>query len=183
MTEKTMTVTVAYGTTKHSITLTAQDGHAALLKDLCEALTEATGVPIPSQKVIFKGKPLKEMEEPLSSFGIKQGCKLMMIGKRNTPEEEAGLKKLKDIEKSVEQTVKKLEKVDGELAGLKNGFLAKELQAEALNKLDHRVKVAAEQFMKILEEIDGMNLPESLSDWRMKKKGLVKTVQLFGLSF
>uniref|UniRef100_A0A8C2BXF8 BAG family molecular chaperone regulator 1 n=1 Tax=Cyprinus carpio TaxID=7962 RepID=A0A8C2BXF8_CYPCA len=179
MTEKTMTVTVAYGTTKHSITLTAQDGHAALLKDLCEALTEATGVPIPSQKVIFKGKSLKEMEEPLSSFGIKQGCKLMMIGKRNTPEEEAGLKKLKDIEKSVEQTVKTLEKVDGELAGLKNGFLAKELQAEALNKLDHRVKVAAEQFMKILEEIDGMNLPESLSDWRMKKKGLVKTVQGF----
>lgn len=36
------------------------------------------------------------------------------------------------------------------------GFLAKELQAEALNKLDHRVKVASEQFMKILEEIDGM---------------------------
>lgn len=36
------------------------------------------------------------------------------------------------------------------------GFLAKELQAEALNKLDHRVKVASEQFMKILEEVDGM---------------------------
>lgn len=36
------------------------------------------------------------------------------------------------------------------------GFLAKDLQAEALNKLDHRVKVAAEQFMKILEEIDAL---------------------------
>ena len=34
------------------------------------------------------------------------------------------------------------------------GFLAKDLQAEALVKLDHRVKVAAEQFMKILEQID-----------------------------
>ncbi|XP_016095236.1 BAG family molecular chaperone regulator 1 [Sinocyclocheilus grahami] len=179
MAENTMTVTVACGTTKHNITLTAQDGHEALLKDLCEALTEATGVPIPSQKVIFKGKSLKEMEEPLSSFGIKQGCKLMMIGKRNSPEEEVELKKLKDIEKSVEQTARKLEKVDGELTGLKNGFLAKELQAEALNKLDHRVKVAAEQFMKILEEIDGMNLPESFSDCRMKKKGLEKTVQGF----
>ncbi|XP_059419569.1 BAG family molecular chaperone regulator 1-like [Carassius carassius] len=179
MAENSITVTVAYGTTKHNITLTAQDGHEALLKDLCEALTEATGVPIPSQKVIFKGKSLKEMEEPLSSFGIKQGCKLMMIGKRNSPEEEGELKKLKDIEKSVEQTAKKLEKVDGELTGLKNGFLAKELQAEALNKLDHRVKVAAEQFMKILEEIDGMNLPETFSDSRMKKKGLVKTVQGF----
>lgn len=86
------------------------------------------------------------MEESLSSYGIKEGCKLMMIGKRvktfyicmslkcdctwsqivtiickqNSPEEEAELKKLKDIEKSVEQTAKKLEKVDGELTGLKN---------------------------------------------------------------
>ncbi|XP_051557576.1 BAG family molecular chaperone regulator 1-like isoform X2 [Myxocyprinus asiaticus] len=174
MAENTLTVTVAHGTTKHNITLTAQDGHEPLLKDLCEALTEATGVPAPSQKIIFKGKSLKEMEESLSSFGLKQGCKLMMIGKRNSPEEEAELKKLKDIEKSVEQTAKKLEKVDGELNGLKN-----DLQAEALNKLDHRVKVAAEQFMKLLEEIDGINLPESFSDCRMKKKGLVKTVQGF----
>ncbi|XP_066537241.1 BAG family molecular chaperone regulator 1 isoform X2 [Hoplias malabaricus] len=156
-----------------------QDGKEPSLKDLSEALTEATGVPSCSQKIIFKGKSLKEMEESLSSFGIKQGCKLMMIGKRNSPEEEAELKKLKDIEKSVEQTAKKLEKVDGELTGLKNGFLAKDLQAEALNKLDHRVKVAAEQFMKILEQIDAMAVPENFSDCKMKKKGLVKTVQGF----
>lgn len=36
------------------------------------------------------------------------------------------------------------------------GFLAKDLQAEALSKLDHRVKIAAEQFMKFLEQIDAM---------------------------
>lgn len=102
--------------------------------------------------------------------------------KQNSPEEEAELKKLKDIEKSVELTAKKLEKVDGELTGLKNvkknhssshyvpfsvrvcnspaldiqGFLAKDLQVEALGKLDHRVKSAAEQLMKILEQIDAL---------------------------
>lgn len=100
---------------------------------------------------------------------------------QNSPEEEAELKKLKDIEKSVEQTAKKLEKVDEELTGLKNvrndssvhhvplsvhvcnspaldtqGFLAKDLQVEALGKLDHRVKTAAEQLMKILEQIDAL---------------------------
>lgn len=42
------------------------------------------------------------------------------VSKQNSPEEEGELKKLKDIEKSVEQTAKKLEKVDGELTGLKN---------------------------------------------------------------
>ncbi|KAK3567500.1 hypothetical protein QTP86_019953 [Hemibagrus guttatus] len=189
MADSTFTVTVAHGSSKHNITLTGQDGNEPILKDLSEALAQATGVPQACQKIIFKGKSLKEMEESLSSLGIKQGCKLMMIGKRNSPEEEVELKKLKDIEKSVDQTAKKLEKVHGELTGLKNarihslwsecGFLAKDLQAEALNKLDQRVKVAAEHFMKILEEIDGMTFPENFSDCRMKKKGLVKTVQGF----
>ncbi|MGH0173355.1 UNVERIFIED_CONTAM: hypothetical protein FKN15_064660 [Acipenser sinensis] len=59
------------------------------------------------------------------------------------------------------------------------GFLAKNLQAEALSKLDQRLKVAAEQFMKILEQMDAMSFPENVSDCRMKKKGLVKTVQGF----
>lgn len=103
----------------------------------------------------------------------------MLIGKRNSPEEDGELKKLKDIEKSVEQTATKLEKVDGELTGIKNGFLAKDLQAEALSKLDHRVKIAAEQFMKFLEQIDAMSLPDNFNDCKMKKKGLIKTVQDF----
>uniref|UniRef100_A0A1A8BFU1 BAG family molecular chaperone regulator 1 n=1 Tax=Nothobranchius kadleci TaxID=1051664 RepID=A0A1A8BFU1_NOTKA len=180
MSAQTITVTVAYGSTKHSITVTSQDeGKGLTVKDLAEALNQATGVPPASQKLIFKGKSLKDLEESLSSYGVKEGCKLMMIGKRNSPEEEAELRKLKEIEKSVEQMVKKLENVDGELTGLKNGFLAKDLQAEALSKLDHRVKIAAEQFMKILEQIDAMSLPENFIDCRMKKKGLVKTVQDF----
>lgn len=163
-----------------------------------------------TQYRVTLGKSLKDMEERLTSYGVKEGCKLMMIGKRvrvmfldvtwhsnsacylwlspikqNSPEEEAELKKLKDIEKSVEQTAKKLEKVGGELTGLKNvrfccfknssvpnalvfvhgsnspalntqGFLAKDLQIEALGKLDHRVKTAAEQLMKTLERIDAL---------------------------
>ncbi|KAK6491895.1 BAG family molecular chaperone regulator 1 [Huso huso] len=177
MAENAVTLTVAHGTTKHNIEVRGSESNEPLLNDLAEAIAQVTGVPLPSQKLIFKGKSLREMEQPLSSFGVKQGCKVMMIGKRNSPEEEAELKILKDLEKSVDQTSKKLEKVDGELTGLKNGFLAKHLQAEALSKLDQRVKVAAEQFMKILEQMDAMSLPENFSDCRMKKKGLIKTVQ------
>ncbi|XP_060940331.1 BAG family molecular chaperone regulator 1 [Limanda limanda] len=180
MSQPTITVIVANGSIKHSITLTVpEEGNGPTVKDLSDALVQTTGVPAASQKLIFKGKSLKDMEESLSTYGIKGGCKLMMIGKRNSPEEEAELKKLKDIEKSVELTAKKLEKVDGELTGLKNGFLAKDLQAEALGKLDNRVKIAAEQFMKILEQIDAMSLPENFNDCKMKKKGLIKTVQDF----
>ncbi|XP_008332712.1 BAG family molecular chaperone regulator 1 [Cynoglossus semilaevis] len=180
MSQQTITVTVAHGSAKHSLTLAGHDdGTGPTVKDLSDVLCQTTGVPAASQKLIFKGKSLKDLEESLSSYGIKDGCKLMMIGKRNSPEEEAALKKLKEIEKSVEQTAKKLEKIDREFIGLKNGFLAKDLQAEALGKLDHRVKIASEHFMKILEQIDDLSVPENFSDCRMKKKALVKTVQGF----
>ncbi|XP_028659622.1 BAG family molecular chaperone regulator 1 [Erpetoichthys calabaricus] len=177
MADAAVTLTVTHGTAKHNIEVRGQDGVEPLLKDMADAIMQVTGVPLQSQKLICKGKSLREMEQSLSSLGVKQGCKVMLIGKRNSPEEEAGLKKLKELEKSVEQILKKLEKVDGELTGLKNGFLAKDLQAEALGKLDHRVKGTAEQFMKLLEQLDSMSLPENFSDCRIKKKGLVKAIQ------
>lgn len=45
------------GSTKHNLTITAQDdGKSPTVKDLSDALTQATGVPAASQKLIFKGK-------------------------------------------------------------------------------------------------------------------------------
>lgn len=87
------------------------------------------------------------------------------------------MKKLKDLEKSVEQIAGKLEDVNKELSGIQKGFLNKSLQVEALGKLDKRIKTTVEQFMKVLEQIDSMTIPENFSDSRMKKKGLVKKVQ------
>ncbi|XP_018123157.1 BAG family molecular chaperone regulator 1 isoform X2 [Xenopus laevis] len=138
---------------------------------------QVTGVPLHSQKLICKGKSLKEMEQTLSALGVKNGFRIMLIGKKNCPEEESELKKLKDLEKSVEQMATKLEDVNKELSGIQKGFLNKSLQAEALIKLDKRIKTTVEQFMKILEGIDAMTMPENFCDCRLKRKGLVKKVQ------
>ncbi|XP_069814365.1 BAG family molecular chaperone regulator 1 isoform X2 [Dendropsophus ebraccatus] len=147
------------------------------VEDMALCVEKITGVPLASQKLIYKGKSLKEMDQTLSSMGIKNGCKVMLIGKKNCPEEESELKKLKDLEKSVEQIASKLEDVNKELSGIQKGFLSKSLQVEALGKLDKRIKTTVEQFMKILEQIDSMTMPENFSDCRMKRKGLVKKVQ------
>ncbi|XP_030302011.1 BAG family molecular chaperone regulator 1 isoform X2 [Calypte anna] len=137
-----VTVTVTYSNEKHSIQVASQqeDGEPTL-QDMAVLIEQVTGVPVPFQKLIYKGKSLKELEQPLSALGVKNGCKVMLIGKR--------------------------------------GFLAKDLQAEALKQLDKRIKGTAEQFMKILEQIDAMSLPENFSDCKLKKKGLVKRVQVF----
>ncbi|KAF3858077.1 hypothetical protein F7725_011278 [Dissostichus mawsoni] len=86
-----------------------------------DPLSKTSQMLLPKPLEFLKRKSLKDVEESLSSYGVKEGCKLMLIGKR--------------------------------------GFLAKDLQAEALGKLDHR------------------NIPDNFNDCRMKKKGLVKTVQ------
>ncbi|XP_057576636.1 BAG family molecular chaperone regulator 1, partial [Hippopotamus amphibius kiboko] len=175
-----LSVTVTHSNEKHDLQVIPQEGCSEpIVQDLAQVVEEATGVPLPFQKLIFKGKSLKEMETPLSALGIQNGCRVMLIGKKNSPEEEAELKKLKDLEKSVEKIADQLEELNKELTGIQQGFLAKDLQAEALCKLNRRVKATIEQFMKILEEIDTLILPENFKDSRMKRKGLVKRIQAF----
>ncbi|KAH0627094.1 hypothetical protein JD844_002493 [Phrynosoma platyrhinos] len=175
-----LTVTVTYGNEKHSLQVGSQEeGNQPTVRDMALLIEQVTGVPVSFQKLIYKGRSLKEMEQPLSTFGVKNGCKVMLIGKRKSPDEEAELKKLKDLELSVEHVAKKIEEVNKELGGIQKGFLAKNLQNEALHQLDKRIKGTAEQFMKILEQIDAITLPENFSDCKQKKKGLVKKVQAF----
>uniref|UniRef100_A0A2K6FUJ1 BAG family molecular chaperone regulator 1 n=1 Tax=Propithecus coquereli TaxID=379532 RepID=A0A2K6FUJ1_PROCO len=160
-----LTLTVTHSNEKHDLHVTPQQGSSEpIVQDLAQVVEEATGVPLPFQKLIFKGKSLKEMETPLSALGIQNGCRVMLIGKK---------------EKSVEKIADQLEELNKEFAGIQQGFLAKDLQAEALCKLDRRVKATIEQFMKILEEIDTLILPENFKDSRLKRKGLVKKVQAF----
>ncbi|XP_057646531.1 BAG family molecular chaperone regulator 1 [Chionomys nivalis] len=175
-----VSVTVTHSNERYDLLVTPQQGNSEpCVQDLAQLVEEATGVPLPFQKLIFKGKSLKEMETPLSALGIQNGCRVMLIGEKSNPEEEVELKKLKDLEVSVEKTAYHLEDLNKELFGIQQGFLAKELQAEALCKLDRKVKATIEQFMKILEEIDTMVLPENFKDSRLKRKNLVKKVQVF----
>lgn len=175
-----ISVTVTHSNERYDLLVTPQEGNSEpIVQDLAQLVEEATGVPLPFQKLIFKGKSLKEMEAPLSALGMQNGCRVMLIGEKNNPEEEVELKKLKDLEVSAEKTANHLEELNKELSGIQQGFLAKELQAEALSKLDRKVKATIEQFMKILEEIDTMVLPENFKDSRLKRKNLVKKVQVF----
>ncbi|KAM3928982.1 BAG family molecular chaperone regulator 1 isoform 5-T5 [Leptodactylus fuscus] len=131
---------ITEGSEKHKLQVVAEEQHNdPTLQDVALSVEKITGVPLASQKLIYKGKSLKQMEQTLTKLGIKNGCKIMLIGKK--------------------------------------GFLSKSLQMEALGKLDKRIKITVEHFMKVLEQIDSMALPENFIDCRMKRKGLVKKVQ------
>ncbi|XP_054992624.1 BAG family molecular chaperone regulator 1 [Sorex araneus] len=174
-----LSVTVTHSNEKHNLHVTPKEGCSEpVLRDLAQVVEEATGVPVSCQKLIFKGKSLKDLEQPLSAAGIQDGCRVMLIGKKNNPEE-VELKKLKDLEKSVDKISGQLEGLNEDLTGLQQGFLVKDIRAEALCKLSRRVKATIEQFMKILEEIDALILPENFKDSRLKRKSLVVKIQAF----
>lgn len=174
-----LSVTVTHSNEKYDLLVTPKEGCSEpLVQDLAQVVEEATGVPLCLQKLIYKGKSLKDLEQPLSALGIQDGCRIMLIGKKTSPEE-AELKKLKDLEKCVDKIAGQLDGLNEDLSGLQQGFLIKDLRAEALCKLSRRVKATIEQFMKILEEIDALILPENFKDSRLKRKTLVVKIQAF----
>ncbi|XP_034359402.1 BAG family molecular chaperone regulator 1 isoform X3 [Arvicanthis niloticus] len=139
-----LSVIVTHSNERYDLLVTPQQGNSEpLVQDLAQLVEEATGVPLPFQKLIFKGKSLKEMETPLSALGMQNGCRVMLIGEKSNPEEEVELKKLKDLEVSVEKTANHLEELNKELSGIQQV------------------------------------LPEKFKDSRLKRKNLVKKVQVF----
>ncbi|PNJ81919.1 BAG1 isoform 10, partial [Pongo abelii] len=120
-----LTVTITHsecrapGNEKHDLHVTPKQGSSEpVVQDLAQVVEEVIGVPQSFQKLIFKGKSLKEMETPLSTLGIQDGCRVMLIGKKNSPQEEVELKKLKHLEKSVEKIADQLEELNKELTGI-----------------------------------------------------------------
>ena len=56
-----LSVTVTHSEEKHDLQVTPQEGNTeSTVQDLAQVVEEATGIPLPFQKLIFKGKSLKE---------------------------------------------------------------------------------------------------------------------------
>ncbi|XP_006901408.1 PREDICTED: BAG family molecular chaperone regulator 1-like [Elephantulus edwardii] len=97
-------VTITHSNEKYDINVSPQQGTGEpVVQDVAQLVEEAIGVPVSSQKLIFKGKSLKDMEQPLSALGIQNGCRVMLIGKKDRSAEEVELKKLRILEKAVEK--------------------------------------------------------------------------------
>uniref|UniRef100_UPI00358FC6A9 BAG family molecular chaperone regulator 1-like isoform X4 n=1 Tax=Myxine glutinosa TaxID=7769 RepID=UPI00358FC6A9 len=172
-------VTVLHGISKHVLEVDCGvDCSEVTLEDLARAVAARTGVPISNQKLIHKGQTLKDLEQTLSSCGVKEGAKLMLVGSQNNAGEEEMQHKLEELEGGVEKLSLRLSDIRQELDGIENGFLEESLKPSALSKLSRRVKGQMEQFVKLLEQVDAMELPEGRTNLRVKRKNVVRKIQL-----
>ena len=86
---------VILGTEKHL----AELPHSSSLVDLMSVVEEKTGVPIDGQKLILNGKSFTSLDrdKSLQDLRFKDGCKVMVLGKRFDPQTDEKHKEVEDV--------------------------------------------------------------------------------------
>ncbi|XP_071528609.1 BAG family molecular chaperone regulator 1-like isoform X1 [Panulirus ornatus] len=150
---------------------------AMTLGELTLKIEAATHIPPPSQKIIFKGRNLTDCNVTLASYGIGPGSKVMVLGKRFDPEEDANYQAIVQIEQSCSRVEKTLCDIIPQVDGISGGYLESRLCGEALCKLRKQLLGVNEEFMRLLEQLDGISFEENQTLARQKRKSVVKRIQ------
>ncbi|XP_052265093.1 BAG family molecular chaperone regulator 1-like isoform X2 [Dreissena polymorpha] len=178
---KSLKLQLIHGTNKHDISLVLapdQAGDTFCVKHLMTEVEKRTQIPPEAQKLIFKGQSLKNGEVELDKIGIKNGVKVMLIGKKPTPVDDKETSALGQVEGLFDKESKKLSEITYELDGIHRGFIDKDKQQDAVKKLQKRMAVVAEHLIKLLEKLDSLMFEESNKGARGKRKTLVDKIQV-----
>ncbi|ELT97930.1 hypothetical protein CAPTEDRAFT_198450 [Capitella teleta] len=174
------TVQLIHGGKKYSINLSALSGSIGdtlQVQHLAQEVERLTQVPVKGQKLIHKGKSLTDQTKEVSSLGLQNGSKIMVIGKRFDIEEDEMMMRMRVIEKDVNTQSNKLTQIRSQMQGISNGFLDADLQKQTLPKLEKQTALCIEDCSRLLELLDGLALGEAMEEVKTTRKKLVKQIQ------
>ncbi|KAK6173162.1 hypothetical protein SNE40_016670 [Patella caerulea] len=166
---------VSYGSKKFAIKLKLPDddtGDVLTVKHLMEAVAEVAEIKPENQKLIYKGRSLTDPSQTLVGLGVKDGAKIMLLGKKSVAHDTEDVKKLFTIEIAVEKHDGKMIELREEIDGIRKGFLNKDLVDSALSQLKKKVGLTNEQLMKQFEVLDALRLDEDNKEARIKRKNV-----------
>ncbi|XP_060085612.1 BAG family molecular chaperone regulator 1-like [Ylistrum balloti] len=171
---------VVYGSRKHQVEVSLPPGQAGdvlTVRHLREEVQKLTDVPAENQKLIFKGKSLTDSEKSLSEFGLKNGVKVMLIGKKPVPKDDPEMLGLKKVETSLAKEEEKFSVVIYRLDGIHRGFLDEQKKRDTLVQLDKELAQIIENFERMLESLDCLRFDEFNKEGRAKRKSTVDRIQ------
>ncbi|XP_030844916.1 BAG family molecular chaperone regulator 1-like isoform X1 [Strongylocentrotus purpuratus] len=166
-------IIVSHGPDKHCVSLPG----AATVGDLSLKLEELTAVPVGGQKIINRGKTLMNHDLNVTEAGIRNGSKLMLIGKKFNPEEDENYKQIVEARKKIDSLAKKQSGISEELSGVEKGYLHKELESNSLSSLGKRLAACHEEYVRLLEKLDALDLGVCNQSIRMKRRSVIKEIQ------
>lgn len=171
-----MNLVVSVGAKRHEISVNEN----CIVKDLMEVVAQETEIKELNQKLIHKGITLtKEPEKLLSSYGVKNGSKIMVIGKRYNSEEEAALQTFQTINNDILKMSTLTDELEKRVDGIVKGFLDNCYKAEAFEKIKKDLLKYSNSAMKHLETVDYMVLSPDFNDAKNKRKMVVNKLQSF----
>jgi hypothetical protein len=176
--DKQFTVQVIHAQEKYAVDLDTANGRTPTVEEFAAKVASLTNIPISKQRLIFKGRSLTNMTAPLASYGLKSGCKVMVLGSKVCAEDDANGLAMNAINVDVTKNSDKLDDVIQQFADIQRGFLAAALQEEALLQLDRKLRVCIELFMRQLEQLDGLSLASSSEDMKDKRRSIVRRIQM-----
>lgn len=142
------------------------------ISHLMDRLEEITDVPVGNMKVIFGGKTISTIPAmPIGQSGLKNGSKIMMLGKKVNAAEDSLIQGLKPMRAEFETKKSKLSGLQSQVENYEKGFL------QETKSLDKDIMVIAEYSMRLLEKLDGYSIAEEHKIARQKRKDLVREIQ------
>ncbi|CAD5112504.1 DgyrCDS1719 [Dimorphilus gyrociliatus] len=172
---------VKHGFHKHSIRVPKQiSGQQVAVKDLELEIQNCIKVPVGRQKIIFKGRFLKESEKSLASYGIGNGSIIMVIGDKFDPESDENMKIMAGIEQKIKDIEKSYSEMEATFTHLKDDLSvstnAKDSQGD-IKDLQKKTAFIIENLSKQLESLDSLVLSDELTIVKQKRRTIVKEIQ------
>jgi len=145
---------------------------------------KVTQMPPATQRIIHRGKSVFGDDTLLSSLKMRNGDKIMVLGKRVEADTDETYKRLAGVERvTLVSLDHKSQELTEELTGLEKGFLTADQTAESLKKFGKRLRLFGEECMRALMTLDAVDLAgadtsESQRNInREKRRTLVQSIQ------
>jgi len=145
------------------------------VRDLALLIEKVCRIPIESQRIIFKGKSLLELDATLFSYGIRNNSKVMVImGTKpsKSPAENGALDCLHNVHVRSEALAGDLDKIEQKIRNIQQGLVS-----ESPETIKRSLLGNADSYMRLLETMDALDLPSAAAEPKAKRKDLVNKIQ------
>lgn len=177
-------VIVSHGSDRYDIGIFSEN--QPCVADLLTEMEKKSRVPKSYIQIIFKGQKLHTNPAGiLSTYGIFNGSKLLMVGEKLGVNQDAIFRRILGVSKDVDLIARSLSEVTGEFSGIETGGYETKKLVDYLPKLNERVygmKQDLSTFLRIIEElkIDAVQLADIKQhqlDTMNKIKGHIKSCE------
>ncbi|XP_063714978.1 uncharacterized protein LOC134842526 [Symsagittifera roscoffensis] len=171
-------ILIKYGPEEHRVILPQKSSSQPhLLSDLALLIEKVCCIPTDSQRIIFKGKSLLDLDATLFSYGIRNNSRVMVImGSKpsKSPVEASTLERLKTVHVKSEALAEDLNEIEQKIANVQRGLVA-----EGPDTIKRMLLGNADAYMKLLESMDALDIPSSMPEPKSKRKELVNKIQSY----